>query len=123
MNATPLVDLEGETDALQIALKELNEKKMPLIVRRYLPDGWCVPGDPMTGSSPTKQLINLTVTRIGRVKSFSSRPTATDQFLAWRQVRMVFQELHFRGVQKYTVLFQLKIYVSFMLHFVSVLAK
>lgn len=39
MNAPPLVDLEGETDPLQIALKELREKKIPLIVRRFLPDG------------------------------------------------------------------------------------
>lgn len=40
MNAPVLVDLEGETDPLQIAIKELNQKKIPLIVRRYLPDGW-----------------------------------------------------------------------------------
>lgn len=39
MNAPVLVDLEGETDPLQIALKELNQKKIPLIIRRYLPDG------------------------------------------------------------------------------------
>ncbi|KAK2747537.1 hypothetical protein FQN57_002030 [Myotisia sp. PD_48] len=31
MNAPILVDLEGETDPLQIALKELNQKKIPLI--------------------------------------------------------------------------------------------
>ncbi|EFE44359.1 hypothetical protein TRV_00891 [Trichophyton verrucosum HKI 0517] len=42
MNAPILVDLEGETDPLQIALKELNQKKIPLIIRRYLPDGWLV---------------------------------------------------------------------------------
>ncbi|EER43317.1 DNA-directed RNA polymerase I [Histoplasma capsulatum H143] len=35
MNAPILVDLEGETDPLQIALKELAQKKIPLIVRRY----------------------------------------------------------------------------------------
>ncbi|SPO01151.1 probable DNA-directed RNA polymerase I, II, III 18kD subunit [Cephalotrichum gorgonifer] len=40
MNAPVLVDLEGETDPLQIAIKELKEKKIPLIVRRYLPDGY-----------------------------------------------------------------------------------
>ncbi|KAF2420153.1 RNA polymerase Rpb6 [Tothia fuscella] len=40
MNAPVLVDLEGETDPLQIALKELREKKIPLVIRRYLPDGW-----------------------------------------------------------------------------------
>ncbi|KAF1815714.1 DNA-directed RNA polymerase II subunit F [Eremomyces bilateralis CBS 781.70] len=39
MNAPVLVDLEGETDPLQIAIKELREKKIPLVVRRYLPDG------------------------------------------------------------------------------------
>lgn len=40
MNAPVLVDLEGETDPLQIAIKELTQKRIPLIVRRYLPDGW-----------------------------------------------------------------------------------
>ncbi|KAL4987059.1 RNA polymerase, subunit omega/K/RPB6 [Aspergillus falconensis] len=39
LNAPVLVDLEGETDPLQIAMKELAQKKIPLIVRRYLPDG------------------------------------------------------------------------------------
>jgi DNA-directed RNA polymerase I, II, and III subunit RPABC2 len=39
MNAPVLVDLEGETDPLQIAIKELNQKKIPLIIRRYLPNG------------------------------------------------------------------------------------
>lgn len=39
MNAPVLVDVEGETDPLQIAIKELREKKIPLVVRRYLPDG------------------------------------------------------------------------------------
>ncbi|KAI1268465.1 RNA polymerase Rpb6 [Xylariaceae sp. FL1019] len=40
MNAPVLVDLEGESDPLQIAIKEMNEKKIPLIVRRYMPDGF-----------------------------------------------------------------------------------
>lgn len=40
MNAPVLVDLEGETDPLQIAIKELRAKKIPLIVRRFMPDGW-----------------------------------------------------------------------------------
>lgn len=39
MNAPVLVDLEGETDPLQIAIKELSQQKVPLVVRRYLPDG------------------------------------------------------------------------------------
>ncbi|KAF9919877.1 DNA-directed RNA polymerases I II and III subunit RPABC2 [Linnemannia zychae] len=38
MSAPVLVDLEGETDALNIAMKELNNKMIPLVVRRYLPD-------------------------------------------------------------------------------------
>eukprot|EP01117_Protostelium_nocturnum_P002177 TRINITY_DN12814_c0_g1_i1.p1 TRINITY_DN12814_c0_g1~~TRINITY_DN12814_c0_g1_i1.p1 ORF type:complete len:135 (+),score=55.87 TRINITY_DN12814_c0_g1_i1:127-531(+) len=38
MNAPVMVELEGETDPLQIAIKELREKKIPLIIRRYLPD-------------------------------------------------------------------------------------
>lgn len=39
MNAPVLVALEGETDPLQIAMKELSQKKIPLLIRRYLPDG------------------------------------------------------------------------------------
>jgi DNA-directed RNA polymerase I, II, and III subunit RPABC2 len=39
MNAPLMVEPEGETDPLQIALKELREQKIPLIIRRYLPDG------------------------------------------------------------------------------------
>ena len=46
MNAPVLVDLEGETDPLQIALKELREKKIPLVVRRFMPDGWFAPPSP-----------------------------------------------------------------------------
>jgi hypothetical protein len=38
MNAPPMVELQGETDPLQIAMKELRERKIPLIVRRFLPD-------------------------------------------------------------------------------------
>ena len=38
MNAPIMVDLEGETDPLKIAIKELKEKKIPINVRRYLPD-------------------------------------------------------------------------------------
>jgi DNA-directed RNA polymerase I, II, and III subunit RPABC2 len=49
MNAPVLVDLEGETDPLQIAIKELNQKKIPLLIRRYLPDGQYVENlDPTT---------------------------------------------------------------------------
>ncbi|KAH0564999.1 hypothetical protein GP486_001614 [Trichoglossum hirsutum] len=51
MNAPVLVDLEGETDPLQIAIKELREKKIPLVVRRYLPDGWFVFPTCLTPSS------------------------------------------------------------------------
>ncbi|KAF9076045.1 RNA polymerase, subunit omega/K/RPB6 [Rhodocollybia butyracea] len=39
MNAPVLVPLDGETDALHIAIKELSQRKIPLIIRRYLPDG------------------------------------------------------------------------------------
>ncbi|KAH7078968.1 RNA polymerase, subunit omega/K/RPB6, partial [Paraphoma chrysanthemicola] len=39
-NAPVLIDVEGMTDPLQIAAKELQEKKIPLVVRRYLPDGF-----------------------------------------------------------------------------------
>ena len=44
MNAPVMVELSGETDPLDIAMKELREKKIPFIVRRYLPDGRCTPG-------------------------------------------------------------------------------
>ena len=51
MNAPVLVPLDGETDALQIAIKELSQRKIPLIIRRYLPDGsfedWSV-SEPIT---------------------------------------------------------------------------
>ena len=40
MNAPILVPIDSnETDPLKIALKELTAKKIPLIIRRYLPDG------------------------------------------------------------------------------------
>ena len=39
MRAPVMVELEGETDPLQIAMKELKQRKIPIIVRRYLPDG------------------------------------------------------------------------------------
>lgn len=39
MNAPVMVELSGETDPLEIAMKELREKKIPFTVRRYLPDG------------------------------------------------------------------------------------
>jgi len=39
MNAPVMVELAGETDPLAIALKELKAEKIPIIVRRYLPDG------------------------------------------------------------------------------------
>jgi len=39
MNAPVMVELEGETDPLKIAMKELNQRKIPITVRRFLPDG------------------------------------------------------------------------------------
>ncbi|KAL9252375.1 DNA-directed RNA polymerases II, IV and V subunit 6A-like protein [Drosera capensis] len=39
MNAPVMVELEGETDPLEIAMKELRERKIPFNIRRYLPDG------------------------------------------------------------------------------------
>ena len=39
-NAPVLVDLgEDDIDPILIAEKELNEKKIPFVLRRYLPDG------------------------------------------------------------------------------------
>lgn len=39
MCAPIMVELENETDPLQIAMKELKARKIPLVIRRYLPDG------------------------------------------------------------------------------------
>ena len=39
MNAPIMVDVGQQTDPLVIAEMELREKKIPLMVRRYLPDG------------------------------------------------------------------------------------
>jgi len=39
MGAPILVNLEGETDSLEIALKELKERVIPIVIRRYLPCG------------------------------------------------------------------------------------
>lgn len=46
MNARVMVDVAGETDPIAIARMELEQRRIPLSVRRYLPDGsyedWCV---------------------------------------------------------------------------------
>jgi DNA-directed RNA polymerase I, II, and III subunit RPABC2 len=42
MNAPVLVEINGETDPLEIALKELYAKKIPLVIRRYLPGMSCL---------------------------------------------------------------------------------
>ncbi|PVU91382.1 hypothetical protein BB561_004420 [Smittium simulii] len=39
LSAPVMVELEGESDPLEIAGKELREKKIPLVIRRYLPNG------------------------------------------------------------------------------------
>lgn len=39
LGAPPVVEVKDEIDPLVIANKELAEKKLPMIVRRYLPDG------------------------------------------------------------------------------------
>merc|ERR1712129_361694 len=39
MGAPVMVEMVGETDPLEIALKELRERKIPMIIRRFLPDG------------------------------------------------------------------------------------
>ena len=44
MCAPVMVELEGETDPLQIAMKELKQRKIPIIIRRYMPDDdWDLP--------------------------------------------------------------------------------
>jgi hypothetical protein len=57
MNAPVLVPVEGETDPLEIALKELAAKKIPLVIRRYLPGAHVSShfhGKPLT---PGRQLV------------------------------------------------------------------
>mmetsp|Transcript_33875 Transcript_33875/g.77056 ORF Transcript_33875/g.77056 Transcript_33875/m.77056 type:complete len:120 (-) Transcript_33875:80-439(-) len=39
MNAPVMVELDGETDPLLIAEKELIERVVPFVIRRFLPDG------------------------------------------------------------------------------------
>ena len=39
MNAPVMVDIGNMTDPYQIAVEELNQGKIPLIIRRRLPDG------------------------------------------------------------------------------------
>eukprot|EP01024_Parvocaulis_polyphysoides_P044791 TRINITY_DN4147_c0_g1_i1.p4 TRINITY_DN4147_c0_g1~~TRINITY_DN4147_c0_g1_i1.p4 ORF type:complete len:128 (+),score=32.55 TRINITY_DN4147_c0_g1_i1:82-465(+) len=39
MNAPVMVELDGETDPLEIAEKELRMNRIPFTIRRYLPDG------------------------------------------------------------------------------------
>eukprot|EP00056_Hartaetosiga_gracilis_P019016 m.12686 g.12686 ORF g.12686 m.12686 type:complete len:62 (-) comp7294_c0_seq1:86-271(-) len=38
MNAPVMVELRGETDPLRIAQEELRQGKIPMIIRRYMPD-------------------------------------------------------------------------------------
>jgi len=37
--APVMVELEGLTDPLKIAMKELKARRIPIIIRRFLPDG------------------------------------------------------------------------------------
>ncbi|KMZ76543.1 DNA-directed RNA polymerase [Zostera marina] len=39
MNAPVMVELAGESDPLEIAMKELRQRKIPFTIRRFLPDG------------------------------------------------------------------------------------
>lgn len=39
MGAPPMVDINDDTDPLLIAKRELKEKKIPITIRRFLPDG------------------------------------------------------------------------------------
>ena len=39
MGAPILINLEGETDSLEIAFKELRKRVIPIVIRRYLPCG------------------------------------------------------------------------------------
>ncbi len=39
LGSPPTIDIGDETDSYEIALMELQQKKIPIIVRRYLPNG------------------------------------------------------------------------------------
>ena len=39
MNAPAMIEIDGIIDPLKIAMKELEQKKIPLIIRRFLPSG------------------------------------------------------------------------------------
>ena len=39
MNAPVMVNITDETDPIEIAEKELRERKIPFTIRRFLPDG------------------------------------------------------------------------------------
>ena len=39
MGAPVMVDVEGDTDPLKIATRELESKKLAMIIRRNMPDG------------------------------------------------------------------------------------
>lgn len=38
-NAQTTIDTKGESDVLKIAVMELEQRKIPLMIRRYLPSG------------------------------------------------------------------------------------
>lgn len=72
MNAPVLVPLEGETDPLEIATKELKAKKIPLVIRRYLP-GETRPARP---SNLLLTRVQTAPLRIGRSRSSSTPKTS-----------------------------------------------
>lgn len=39
MGAPPMVEVKDETDPLIIAKRELQDRKIPITIRRFLPDG------------------------------------------------------------------------------------
>ena len=72
MNAPVLVQLDGETDPLEIAGKELREKRIPFTIRRYLPDGsyedW--------GWTSSSSRIPIADADSNTLVAFASRPRA-----------------------------------------------
>jgi DNA-directed RNA polymerase I, II, and III subunit RPABC2 len=39
LNAPLMIDPQGETDPIEIAMKELSDQKIPFVIRRHMPDG------------------------------------------------------------------------------------
>jgi hypothetical protein len=89
-----LIPVEGETDPLEIALKELRAKKVPLVIRRYLPGesvsdsvavfiispSWLYRGHPASGHAPCNLRVLETSEGGGEVTSRSVEVSVSSEW-------------------------------------------